>query len=117
MQREKPLHRAAGVDMQTPPVPRENRKRAGYLLRQVQLGDDPDPNMCSNFKPYTQIGSGCYQINLDKTWRIIYWVGAHAIYVLNVFAKKSNTTPKSIKDVCESRLRTCKEHHRDNYEQ
>lgn len=112
----KPLLFATGIKLETPPVPLENRRAAGYLLRQVQLGDDPDPTMCANFKAYTQLGSGCYQISLDKTWRIIYWAGASAIYVLHVFQKKSNSTPKLIKQTCESRLKTCKEHHRSNYE-
>ena len=116
MSETKDFYFAAGASIETPPVPVELRRNAGYILRQVQEGKDPDPTKCSNFKAYSTVGSGCYQISLDKTWRIIYWVGPKAIYVLNVFPKKRNNTPKQAIETCKTRLVAVKKHHRCNYE-
>jgi len=45
------------------------------------------------------------RINDERmTWRIIYRIDSDAIVILEVFSKKSRTTPKAIIDVCRKRL-------------
>jgi len=39
------------------------------------------------------------------TWRIVYRIDADAIVILEVFAKRSAATPKSIINACKRRLR------------
>lgn len=43
------------------------------------------------------IGARCHELRLpdaDKTWRIVYRIDSDAIVILEVFAKKSASTPK-----------------------
>jgi phage-related protein len=40
----------------------------------------------------------------DKTWRIIYRLDADVIIILEVFTKKSESTPQSVIDTCKKRI-------------
>ncbi len=40
-----------------------------------------------------------------STWRVVYRIDADAIVILEVFAKKTGTTPKSVVDTCRKRLK------------
>lgn len=111
----KPLHKAAGVKIAKPPLTLEIRKGAGYVLRQVQAGEDPDPKVCDKFKPFPNVGAACFQLSLSN-WRFMIWAAPCAIYLLDVSKKQGNTTRKSVIENCRSRLKDCKNHHRDNYE-
>ncbi|HET9327277.1 MAG TPA: type II toxin-antitoxin system RelE/ParE family toxin, partial [Candidatus Eisenbacteria bacterium] len=54
------------------------------------------------------IGSGCHELRIideSVTWRIVCAVEADAIVVLDVFAKKTNKTPKEILSTCKRRLK------------
>ena len=54
------------------------------------------------------IGARCAELRIvdaNKTWRIIYRVDADAVLIAEVFAKKTQATPKSAIDVCKQRLR------------
>ena len=54
------------------------------------------------------IGAACYELRVDDgdaTFRILYHIGAEAIVILEVFQKKSRTTPKEVLDVAKRRLR------------
>jgi phage-related protein len=54
------------------------------------------------------IGSRCHELRINDertTWRIIYRIDSDAIVILEVFSKKSRTTPKAIIDVCKKRLK------------
>ena len=54
------------------------------------------------------IGSRCHELRVtdeDQIWRIIYRVDQDAILLLEVFSKKSRTTPKRVIDVCKQRIR------------
>jgi len=44
-------------------------------------------------------------VNANKTWRIVYRVDVDAVLIAEVFAKKTQATPKSVIDVCKQRLR------------
>jgi phage-related protein len=55
------------------------------------------------------IGRGCHELRVpaeNTTWRVVYLVDHDAIVVLEVFAKKTNLTPRSVVDVCKQRLRS-----------
>jgi len=54
------------------------------------------------------IGARCQELRVndqDKTWRIIYRIDEDAIIILEVFAKKTNQTPKEAIERCQKRLK------------
>jgi phage-related protein len=54
------------------------------------------------------IGSRCHELRIvdeDATWRLIYRTDADATVIVEVFQKKTATTPKAVIDVCRRRLR------------
>lgn len=54
------------------------------------------------------LGRRCHELRVvDErvTWRIVYRVDADAIVIVEVFAKKSQATPRSALDACRRRLR------------
>lgn len=67
------------------------RRKAGYQLRFVQSGMDPE-----DWKPMPSIGGGVREIRLrDETgaFRVIYLATfADAVFVLHAFQKKSQKT-------------------------
>ncbi len=100
--------------LKTPPLSADARERAGYVLRQVQAGSDPDTTKVKEYKPFTDIGTGCYQISLDdnessRSWRILYWVSTNAIYILDVYEKRQQATPDAVKKRCKDRLKKIKQ--------
>jgi len=55
------------------------------------------------------IGPRCHELRIDdvqqkKAWRIMYYVGRHAIAVLEVFQKTTRTTPAHVTAACRRRL-------------
>ncbi|HEY6803227.1 MAG TPA: type II toxin-antitoxin system RelE/ParE family toxin [Pyrinomonadaceae bacterium] len=89
----------------TPPFSVEARREAGFLLRRLQRGE-------KLFMPQSRampsIGARCHELRIpDKntTWRIVYRIDEDAIVILEVFAKKTQATPKSIIHVCKQRLK------------
>ena len=54
------------------------------------------------------IGARCAELRIvdeNKTWRIIYRVDADAVLIAEVFAKKTQATPKTVIKICQQRLR------------
>lgn len=54
------------------------------------------------------IGKRCHELRIEDgaaTWRIVYHVAKDAIVILNVFAKKTPTTPQSVIEMCKRRLK------------
>ena len=45
-------------------------------------------------------------VDADKTWRIVYRIDADAVLIADVFAKKTQATPKAVIDTCKKRLRS-----------
>ena len=69
------------------------RKKAGFQLRAVQIGDIP-----SDFKPMPTIGLGVEEIRIrtEDAYRIFYVARfVEAVYVLHAFQKKTQKTSKS----------------------
>ena len=83
----------------------ESRIEAGVLLRRLQRGDNiPLPHS----RPMPSIGKACHELRIrdaNKIWRIIYYVDTEAIVILEVFAKTTQQTPKSVIDACKARLK------------
>ena len=71
---------------------KEARRKAGYQLRLVQQGKEPD-----DFKPMPSVGPGAYEIRvqLGDAYRIFYVVKfEEAVYVLHAFQKKTQKTAR-----------------------
>ena len=101
---DKPLAWLHG-EVRTPPFSAAARVEAGVLLRRLQRGENiPLPHS----RPMPSIGAACHELRVrdeNRTWRIVYHVDTEAIVILEVFAKTTNQTPKSVIDTCRSRLK------------
>ena len=92
-------------DVKSPPFFVEARIEAGYLLRLLQQGEKLS---LPQSRPMPNIGRRCHELRVnDKngTWRIVYRIDADAIVILEVFEKKTKTTPKHIIDTCKDRIK------------
>jgi len=57
------------------------------------------------------IGRACRELRVqdaNRTWRIVYYVDADAIVILEVFAKTTRRTPETVIEDCKRRLRLYK---------
>ena len=92
-------------EIKTPPLSAAARIEAGMNLRKLQRGMSLS---MPTSRPMPTIGARCAELRIvdaNVTWRIIYRVDADAVLIAEVFAKKTQATPKSIIDVCKKRLR------------
>ncbi len=84
--------------------PPQVRQAAGYQLDRVQRGLEPD-----DWKPMRGIAAGVREIRVrDRAgaFRVIYLASlAEAVYVLHVFRKASQRTPKHEIELAAARLR------------
>ena len=58
-------------------------------------------------RPMPEIGSGCHELRIRTQqieWRVIYRVDGFAILVVDIFEKKTRSTPKRVIDACRRRL-------------
>jgi phage-related protein len=92
-------------EVKTPPFSRAARVEAGFLLRRLQTGEMigmPDS------RPMPAIGGSCHELRVgdgSTTWRIIYAIQPDAVVILEVFQKKTRTTPPQILETARKRLR------------
>ena len=96
-------------EIKTPPFSREARLEAGFLLRKLQLGESLS---LPHSRPLPVIGKACHElrtIDKNKTWRIIYSIEIDAVVILEVFAKKTNKTPKRVIEISQQRLNLYRE--------
>ena len=103
--RDKPLVWLQG-EVRTPPLSDAGRIEAGFLLRRLQRGDTLG---LPASRPMPGIGAGCHELRIADgaaNWRVVYYIASDAIVVLDVFAKKTPTTPKVVIDECRRRLAT-----------
>lgn len=101
---DKPLVWLHG-EVKTPPLSKEARIETGVLLRRLQQGESLG---MPHSRPMPSIGRRCHELRVtDKrvTWRLVYRTDEDAILILDVFSKKSKTTPQSVVDTCKRRLR------------
>ncbi|HEV8241914.1 MAG TPA: type II toxin-antitoxin system RelE/ParE family toxin [Thermoanaerobaculia bacterium] len=94
-----------GGGLTTPPLSTEARREAGFLLRQLQEGEVV---AMPKSRPMPTIGQRCHELRIpaeNLTWRIVYYLDDDAVVVLDVFAKKTSSTPKSLIETAKKRLR------------
>ena len=106
---EKPLAWLRG-EIKTPPFSASARIEAGYLLRRVQQGEKLS---LPQSRPMPAIGPRCHELRVrdrDRTWRIVYRVDPDVILILEIFDKKTTTTPKAVIEDCRRRMRHYDEH-------
>ena len=100
---DKPLVWLHG-EIKTPPFSAEARIEAGVLLRRLQRGEGlPLPHS----RPMPGIGKACHELRVQdesRIWRIVYHIDKDAIAILEVFAKTTQQTPKSVIRTCKARL-------------
>lgn len=90
--------------VKTPPFTTEARVEAGFLLRRLQQGESLG---LPHSRPMPSVGSGCHELRIPDrgvTWRILYHVAGDAVVILDVFAKKTDTTPQAALATCRHRL-------------
>lgn len=105
---DKPLAWLHG-EIKTPPFTTAARVEAGVLLRRLQRGESLG---MPHSRPMPVIGKGCHELRVldaGRTWRVIYCIRPDAIVILDVFAKTTAKTPKSVVDACQRRLRDYQE--------
>ncbi len=93
-------------EVKTPPFSEPARLEAGLLLRRLQQGHGLS---LPHSRPMPSIGGQCHELRINdrgQTWRIVYYVAADAIVILDVFNKKTQTTPVQILEICRKRLAT-----------
>lgn len=82
--------------------PGDSRRAAGFQLRKIQAGLDPD-----NWKPFNDIGQGTREIRIREAagiFRVMYVAKfEEAIYVLHCFQKKTEATSKRDKCIAKAR--------------
>jgi phage-related protein len=91
--------------IKTPPMSRESRVEAGYLLRLLQRGHKLS---MPHSRPMPSVGGRCHElrvIDATVTWRIVYRIDIDAIVIAEVFAKKTRTTPQTFIEKCRKRLK------------
>ena len=85
-------------EVKTPPFSKAARIEAGYLLRRLQNGERLS---LPESRPMPSIGADCHELRVtdeDLTWRIVYGLTTDAVVILEVFPKKTKTTPKLVID-------------------
>jgi phage-related protein len=92
-------------EVKTPPFSSVARMEAGFLLRRLQQGE---ALTMPRSRPMPVIGSRCHELRIqdeDKTWRIVYRIDRDTIVIVEVFEKKTQTTPASVIETCKRRLK------------
>jgi phage-related protein len=100
---DKPLVWLKGA-IKTPPFSAAARIGAGFLLRRLQQREGLT---LPHSRPMPGIGAQCHELrvnDVDLTWRIVYHLESDAVVILDVFAKKTQATPKTTIENCQKRL-------------
>ena len=93
-------------EVRTPPLSSAARLETGVLLRRLQRGDLLS---LPHSRPMPSIGKRCHELRIvdeAATWRLIYRIDGDAIVIVEVFAKKTQATPKAVIDACQRRLQS-----------
>ncbi len=92
------------TEIKTPPMSTEARLKAGLMLRELQRGDILG---MPHSRPMPVIGPRCHELRIrddENSWRVMYRVDLDEVLVVDVFAKKTETTPKRVIKRCQRRL-------------
>lgn len=94
----------------------QGRSRA----RRSPLAPESKPGFCSDnwqqglvlglphSRPMPSIGRACHELRIQderQTWRIVYRIDPDAIVVVEVFSKKTASTPSRVIGACQQRLK------------
>lgn len=93
-------------EIKTPPFSKLARVEAGTLLRRLQEGESLG---MPHSRSMPAIGKHCHELRIrdaTKNWRIIYRLDSDAILILDVFAKTTRQTPRSVILRCQRRMQT-----------
>ena len=91
-------------EIKSPPFSVNARREAGFLLRQLQAGVNLS---MPQSRSMPAIGARCHELRIrdeNANWRIMYRLDPDAVVLLDVFAKKTRATPKTVIDACRRRL-------------
>ncbi|MBK5297543.1 MAG: type II toxin-antitoxin system RelE/ParE family toxin [Vicinamibacteria bacterium] len=91
-------------EVKSPPFSAKARLEAGALLRQLQRGQVLG---LPHSRPMPAIGAHCHELRIQDAnviWRIVYRLDGDAVIIIEVFSKKTPTTPRGVLDVCRRRL-------------
>jgi len=80
--------------------------RGRGLLRRLQRGESLS---LPQSRPLPSIGKRCHELRIsdeDATWRVVYRIDVDAIIIAEVFAKRTQATPKAVIAACRRRLRS-----------
>jgi phage-related protein len=103
-----------GGEVKTPPFSNAARLETGFLLRRLQKGESLG---MPESKPMPSVGPRCHELRVNDAsanWRLMYRIDSDAIVIMEVFAKKTPKTPKSVIALCQKRL---KEYARDQQDE
>ena len=92
-------------EIKTPPFSRAARIEAGFLLRRLQLGEQI---AMPASRPMPEVGRNCHELRVpdgELTWRLVYYLEPDAVVILEIFSKKTRTTPKHVLEAAKRRLR------------
>ena len=94
-------------EIKTPPFSQSARTEAGFLLRKLQ---DGELLSMPESRPMPNIGKRCHELRVidsenNQQWRIVYRIDDDAIIVVDIFAKKTQETPKQVIDNSQRRLK------------
>lgn len=90
-------------EVKTPPFGPAARIEAGFLLRQLQQGENIG---LPHSRPMPSISAHCHELRIhdqDKTWRIIYRIDSDAVVITDIFNKTTRTTSRAVIKVCQKR--------------
>ncbi len=91
-------------EVKTPPFTAAGRWEAGWLLGRLQGGESLG---MPHSRPMPSIGRRVHELRVrdaGHNWRIIYRIDEDAILIVEVFAKRTQQTPKAVIDACQGRL-------------
>jgi phage-related protein len=91
-------------EVKSPPFSPAGRIEAGYLLRELQLG-----NLLTfpASRPMPEVGVRCHELRIGDaigTWRVVCRLDPDAIVIVTVFRKTTQKTPLAIIRSCRQRL-------------
>ena len=101
--RDKPVHWLGSSLRDLRAFPATGRREAGFQLRRIQLGLDPN-----DWKPLPNVGPGVREIRVhtDLEHRVLYVAKfIEAVYVLHAFEKRTRKTPVRDLEIARTRLR------------
>jgi len=87
-------------EVKTPPMSVDARREMGFLLRQLQEGENLSLPNCR----CQQLEAAATRLRVNdknKTWRLFYFLDSDAIVILEVWEKKTRKTSQATIELCQ----------------